>query len=197
MKLRLEFKTVRSNLMSRAPLPSLDDCLQELLWEEQRLLTKPTLEQQRSTEAPLTYAATTRPPTRDINKVQCYNYQKYGHYANQCKAKICKYCKDIGHVIEECQKNARNSTSCNYAPSAPGIYNVQSALSAYTVTSQQSALSDFSGSLQFDSFSHPGSSSHSASPALLTPKMVNQMIINALASMNISGTDSSLSHTWY
>ena len=27
--------------------------------------------------------------------------------------------------------------------------------------------------------------------------MVNQMIINALASMNISGTDSSLSHTRY
>ena len=27
--------------------------------------------------------------------------------------------------------------------------------------------------------------------------MVNQMIINALASMNILGTDSSLSHTWY
>ena len=27
--------------------------------------------------------------------------------------------------------------------------------------------------------------------------MVNQMILNALASMNISGTGSSMSHTWY
>ena len=27
--------------------------------------------------------------------------------------------------------------------------------------------------------------------------MVNQMIINALASMNISGTNLSMSHTWY
>ena len=35
------------------------------------------------------------------------------------------------------------------------------------------------------------------SPAPLTPDMVNQMIINALASINISGTDSSLSHIWY
>ncbi|XXG84870.1 hypothetical protein AAC387_Pa11g0084 [Persea americana] len=33
MKLRREFETVRSNLMSRASLPSLDDCLQELLRE--------------------------------------------------------------------------------------------------------------------------------------------------------------------
>lgn len=44
MKLRPEYETVRSNLMSRAALPILDDCLQELLREEQRQSTKATLE---------------------------------------------------------------------------------------------------------------------------------------------------------
>ena len=185
------------NLISEAPLPSLDDCLHKLLREEQRLVTKMTLERQRSTEAPLAYASTTRPPSRDISKVQCYNCKKYGHYANQCKAKICKYCKTIGHVIEECQKKVRNSTSRNYAPSAPSTYTVLSAPSAYTVTSQQYTPSDFSGSLKFVSSSQPGSSAHFAPQAHLTSDRVNQMIINALTSMNISGTDSSLSHTWY
>ena len=75
MKFRLEFETVRSNLMSRASLPSLDDCLQELL-RKQRLVTKTAMEQLRSTEAPLAYVTTTRPPARDISKVQCYNYKK-------------------------------------------------------------------------------------------------------------------------
>eukprot|EP00268_Persea_americana_P008028 TRINITY_DN13082_c1_g1_i2.p1 TRINITY_DN13082_c1_g1~~TRINITY_DN13082_c1_g1_i2.p1 ORF type:complete len:103 (+),score=10.93 TRINITY_DN13082_c1_g1_i2:211-519(+) len=102
MKLRPKYETVRSNLMSRASLPNVDDCLQELLWEEQCLVTKIAIEQQCSTEAPLAYAAKTRLPPRDISKVQCYNCKKYGHYANQCKLKVCKYCKAVGHAIEEC-----------------------------------------------------------------------------------------------
>ena len=67
MKLRPEFETVRSNLMSRASLPNLDDCLQELLREE-RLVTKTALEQQSFAEAPLAYVARTKPPPRDISK---------------------------------------------------------------------------------------------------------------------------------
>ena len=127
------------------------------MWEEHRLVTKTTLEQQRSTEALLAYAATSKPPFRDISTVQCYNCKKYSHYANQCKAKICKYCKATGRVIEECRKKVRNSTSHNYAPLALGAYTVHSTPSAYTVTSQQTAPSDFGGSLQFDSSSQPGS----------------------------------------
>lgn len=153
------------------------------------------MEQLRSTEASLAYATTTRPPPRDISKVQYYNCKKYGHFANQCKAKICWYCKAIGHVIEECK--GRNSTTRNYTPSAPSTSMVQSAHSAYTATSHQYAMSDFNGSLQYDSSSQPGFSSQFASPVHLSPDMVNQMILNALASMNISSTDSSMSHTWY
>ena len=43
MKLRPEFESVRSNLMSRVPAPSLDDCLNELLQEEQMQLTQGVL----------------------------------------------------------------------------------------------------------------------------------------------------------
>lgn len=39
MKLRPEFEVVRSNLLLRTPSPSVDDCLNELLREEQRLMT--------------------------------------------------------------------------------------------------------------------------------------------------------------
>ncbi|XP_042954576.1 uncharacterized protein LOC122290986 [Carya illinoinensis] len=39
MKLRPEFEVTHSNLMNRAPLPSLDICFGELLREEQRLAT--------------------------------------------------------------------------------------------------------------------------------------------------------------
>ena len=46
MKLRSDFKGIRSNLMNRAPVPSLDTCLNELLREEQRLLTQASMEQQ-------------------------------------------------------------------------------------------------------------------------------------------------------
>ena len=146
MKLRPEYETVRSNLMSRASLPTIDDCLWELLREEQRLVTKIAIEQQSSTDAPLAYAAKTRPPPRDISKVQCYSCKKHGHYANQCKLKVRKYCKAVGHAIEECREKARNSASRPYVQSAP---------SAYTATTPQYASSEFSGSLPFDSPDSP------------------------------------------
>lgn len=42
MILRPEFKTVESNLMGRHPSPSLETCLNDVLWEEQRQLTHQT-----------------------------------------------------------------------------------------------------------------------------------------------------------
>lgn len=81
--------------------------------------------------------------------------------------------------------------------STRSTYIVQSAPSAYTVTTPQYAPSDFSGSLQYDSSTQLGSSSQSVTPAPLTPDMVNQMILNAFASMIISATDSSLFNIWY
>ena len=45
MKLRPQFETVRSNLLSRVPSPSLESCLGELLREEQRLIIQTALTQ--------------------------------------------------------------------------------------------------------------------------------------------------------
>ncbi|CAL2255891.1 unnamed protein product [Prunus armeniaca] len=57
MKLRPKFEGTISNLMNRESVPSLDTCLNDLLREEQRLLTQTTMEQQRSTFVPVAYAA--------------------------------------------------------------------------------------------------------------------------------------------
>ena len=61
MKLRSDFEGIRSNLMNRAPIPSLDTCLNELLHEEQRLLTQASMEQQKSRFFPVAYAAQGKP----------------------------------------------------------------------------------------------------------------------------------------
>lgn len=45
MKLRAEFEPIRSSLINRESLPTLDNCLGELLREQQRLITRASLEQ--------------------------------------------------------------------------------------------------------------------------------------------------------
>ena len=57
MKLRPEYETVTSSLLSRSPLPSLDVCLNELLREEQRIRTKAHLDQQHTATYPVAYSA--------------------------------------------------------------------------------------------------------------------------------------------
>ena len=47
MELRPEYEHLTSNVMGRMPLPTLDVCLNELLHEEQRLLTRAHLVQQK------------------------------------------------------------------------------------------------------------------------------------------------------
>ena len=45
MKLRFEFESIQTNLMKTTIIPSLDECLNALLHEGQRLLTQTTMEQ--------------------------------------------------------------------------------------------------------------------------------------------------------
>ena len=45
MKLRYGFEGSQTNLMNRASVPSLDECLNELFHEEQCLLTQTNMEQ--------------------------------------------------------------------------------------------------------------------------------------------------------
>ena len=102
MKLRPEFQHVRSELMSRVPSPSLDECLNELLHEEQRQATQVVLTQQTPT-GPIKVAYATRSnyqprrdhirpqtgkgkqPGHDMSFIQCYSCKKFSHYASQCK----------------------------------------------------------------------------------------------------------------
>lgn len=102
MKLRSDFEGIRSNLMNRNPVPSLDSCLNELLREEQRLLTQTSMEQQKSTSVPVAYAAQGKPRGRDMSAVQCFCCKGFGHLAANCSKKYCNYCKKNGHIIKEC-----------------------------------------------------------------------------------------------
>ena len=86
MKLRNEYESVHSNLLSRDPRPSLNTCLGELLCEEQRHLTQAMLEQKNQV-VDAAYASQTK--LRDLSKLQCYSCKEFGHMANQCKQKFC------------------------------------------------------------------------------------------------------------
>jgi len=57
MKLRPEFEAVRTSLINRSPVPTLDECLGELLREEQRLATQHELTQDTVTEMNVVYMA--------------------------------------------------------------------------------------------------------------------------------------------
>jgi len=57
MKLRFDFEGIQTNVMNKAIVPSLDECLNDLLREEQRLLTQATMDQKKSTSFPVAYVA--------------------------------------------------------------------------------------------------------------------------------------------
>ncbi|KAF7144736.1 hypothetical protein RHSIM_Rhsim04G0131100 [Rhododendron simsii] len=69
MKLRHEYEPVRSNLLSRAPTPSLEICLSELLREEQRCLTQAALERKDIGSNPLDAAFTTQIRGKDGSRM--------------------------------------------------------------------------------------------------------------------------------
>ncbi|XP_058002200.1 uncharacterized protein LOC131179387 [Hevea brasiliensis] len=67
MKLRSDFETIRSILMSCDPSPSLDVCFGELLREEQRLLTQSTFKQENTVT--VAFAAQGKGKGRDMNNI--------------------------------------------------------------------------------------------------------------------------------
>jgi len=101
MKLRFDFEGIRTNLMNKAIVPSLDECLNELLHEEQCLLIKTNMEQHKSASLPVAYAIQGKPQGRDMSTVQCFCCKGHGHFASHCPKKFCNYSKKEGHVIIE------------------------------------------------------------------------------------------------
>lgn len=102
-----EYEIVRSGLMSRVPSPSLDDCLNELLREQQRQLTQVAFNEHASGgplevayaanshsqpsggSVEVSYVSKGRSSGRDMSKIKCYSCNNFGHYATQCKRKYC------------------------------------------------------------------------------------------------------------
>ncbi|RVW92020.1 Retrovirus-related Pol polyprotein from transposon RE1 [Vitis vinifera] len=101
MKLRPEYESVRSSLLNRSPVPSLDICFGELLREEQRLSTQAILEQSHGSSGTTTvaYAAQGRGPPMHSKNLQCFCCKEYGHIAATCPKKFCSYCKKKTSVI--------------------------------------------------------------------------------------------------
>ena len=114
MKLRSEFEAVRASLINRSPASNLDECLGELLREEQRLTTQHELTQGTATEMNVAYMAQGRGRRVDSGKrsmgvgVQCFNCKELGHISRNCSKKICNYCKKEGHLIKECRLRPQN-----------------------------------------------------------------------------------------
>ena len=173
MKLRHEFESVRSNLLLRTPSPSLDDCLNELLREEQRLSTQATLEQQGNSSNVLNvaYAAQGKQRGRDLTNTQCYSCKGFGHIASQCSQKFCNYCKIKGHIISECRKRPQNHNPRAFQTSTINVVN-----------------------------DTPAAATTSASPQptvpVLTQENVQQMIISALSAFGLNGNNTSFSKLW-
>ena len=91
----------------------MDECLNELLREEQRLLTQTNMEQHKYASFPVAYAVQGKPQGRDMSTVQCFCCKGHGHFASHCPKKFYNYCKKEGHIIKECQIRPpwRNATA--------------------------------------------------------------------------------------
>ncbi|KAG6654422.1 hypothetical protein CIPAW_05G144600 [Carya illinoinensis] len=100
MKLLSEFEHVRTGLLNRDPVPSLDLCLGELLREEQRLSTQISMTSDKVFSETINVAYAAQGQGR--NKLQYFNCKKFGHIARNCSKKVCNYCKKENHIIKDC-----------------------------------------------------------------------------------------------
>lgn len=102
MKLRSDFKSVRSNLMNRDPPPSLDVCFRELFREERRLFTQNAFKQE--SIHTVAFAAQGKRKDRDMSTTQCYSCKEYGHIVVRSSAVIVSstgiLSKSVPHVLK-------------------------------------------------------------------------------------------------
>ncbi|KAA8531088.1 hypothetical protein F0562_005797 [Nyssa sinensis] len=169
MKLRPEYESVRSSLLNRSPVPSLDICFGELLREEQRLSTQALLEQSHgnSGTATVAYAAQGRGPPLNSKNLQCFCCKEYGHIAANCPKKFCSYCKKKGHIITACRLRPQHRQAQAFQTSV--------IIPPVATSAAHGSPSD--------------ASSVPAPPATnyCTPEMVQQMLISALSAMGFQG----------
>ena len=106
MKLRFDFESVHSNLMSCDLSTSLDICFRELLCEEQRLIIQNVFHQ--GNVVTIAFEAQGKGNDVDMTRTQRYSCKKYVHIARNCGKKFCNYCKQQGHIIKECPTRPQN-----------------------------------------------------------------------------------------
>ena len=179
MKLRLDFEIALSNLMNRHPVPSLDACLSELLYEEQHLVTQAAIEHRATVSAPvsLAYAAQGRHTGRDMRAVQCFSCKDFGHIARDCHKKFCNYCKKQGHIISACPIRLERKQGIAYHASTTASSSVALlAASPVVPLPTPTALANLT---------------------ILTPEMVQQMIHYAFTAFGLSGNHKVSSKPWY
>ncbi|KAJ8766133.1 hypothetical protein K2173_021650 [Erythroxylum novogranatense] len=158
MKLRPEFEVARAGLLNRAPVPSLDLCLRELLREEQRLATQATLGTFKGSSEVVNVAYAAQGRNRGKKQLQCYSCKEFGHIARNCDKKVCNYCKQDGHIIKEFPTRPENRRTQAFQIVVPESTNIGSA---------------------------PAIASNNQST--VTPEMVQQMIISAFSTLGLQG----------
>jgi len=93
MKLCPKFKSIRAGLIDHKPIPTLDECLGELLREEQRLASQHGIAQDTVITKIVNMAYAAQGKGRSKSLPQCYNCKEFGHIAKNCNKKFCNYCK--------------------------------------------------------------------------------------------------------
>lgn len=97
MKLRREFETIKSNLISRESVQLLDSFVGELLKEEQRLNIQVVLEQKVQNSTRISFPKLLK---GDMTNVQCYSCIEFGHIATNSTKYFCNYSKKTRHIIK-------------------------------------------------------------------------------------------------
>ncbi|RVW37994.1 Retrovirus-related Pol polyprotein from transposon TNT 1-94 [Vitis vinifera] len=168
MKLHPEYESVRSSLLNRSLVPSLDICFGELLREEQRFSTQAILEQSHGSSgtATVAYAAQRREPPMHSKNLQCFCCKEYEHIAVTCPKKFCSYCKKKGHIIKECRIRPQNRQTQAFQTSV--------------------IVPPVATSEAHDS---PSATCSVPAPDYCTPEIVQRMLISALSAMGFQGNN--------
>ena len=100
--------------------------------------------------------------------MQCYSCKEFGHIACNCGKKFCNYCKQNGYIIKECLTRLENRQAQAF----------------------QAAVSD------------PSIIGSTATPVgtnqpIVTPEMVQQMIITTFSTLGLHGQGKIISSPWF
>ena len=159
--------SVRAGLINRKPVPTMDECLGELLREE-RLTSQHAIAQDTVSTEIFNMAYTAQGKGKFKSPPQCYSCKEFGHIAKNCSKKFCHYCKKEGHIIKDCHIQLKNQFS-------RALYIVDQSNLVTMPLNQPTVL---------------GSSS------TLTPEHVQQMIISALFALGLQGKTQLLLFPW-